>query len=155
MICLTCPDDDPRVIHIYSGILTIPACWPLSVFATALYLVNHMCFIITHLYTMPSIPQLNSHEILISICRSLCRALVNFKEFSHRDLTIKQESFSLVVERLSQQFNEEWKLMIDWNIDGQEMANCNCNFGCPCQFGVLPKVGSCQAVAAFNITKGH
>ncbi|HCH24534.1 MAG TPA: hypothetical protein DE179_09605 [Oceanospirillaceae bacterium] len=45
--------------------------------------------------------------------------------------------------------------MIDWNINGQEMANCNCNFGCPCQFGVLPTGGSCQAVAVFNITKGH
>ena len=45
--------------------------------------------------------------------------------------------------------------MIDWNIDGQEMANCNCNFGCPCQFGVLPTGGSCQVVAVFNISKGH
>jgi len=45
--------------------------------------------------------------------------------------------------------------MIDWNIEGQEMANCNCNFGCPCQFGVLPTGGTCEAVVVYDITKGH
>jgi hypothetical protein len=61
----------------------------------------------------------------------------------------------LVVERLSQRVYKERKLMIDWNIEGQEMANCNCNFGCPCQFGVLPTGGSCEAVVVYDITKGH
>jgi hypothetical protein len=46
-------------------------------------------------------------------------------------------------------------LMIDWRIEGQEMANCNCNFGCPCQFGVLPTTGNCEAVVVYDITKGH
>jgi hypothetical protein len=51
--------------------------------------------------------------------------------------------------------NEEIDVMINWNIEGQEMANCNCNFGCPCQFGVLPTGGSCEAVVVYDITKGH
>ncbi|WP_425046063.1 DUF1326 domain-containing protein [Primorskyibacter sp. S87] len=45
--------------------------------------------------------------------------------------------------------------MIDWSIQGEEMANCNCNFGCPCQFGVLPTDGTCEAVVFFRIDKGH
>ena len=51
--------------------------------------------------------------------------------------------------------NEKIYAMINWNIEGQEMVNCNCNFGCPCQFGVLPTGGSCEAVVVYDITKGH
>ena len=45
--------------------------------------------------------------------------------------------------------------MKDWSIQGEEMANCNCNFGCPCQFGVLPTDGICEAAVIFRIHKGH
>lgn len=45
--------------------------------------------------------------------------------------------------------------MIDWRIEGEELANCNCNFGCPCQFGVLPTKGNCEAVVVYDIEKGH
>lgn len=45
--------------------------------------------------------------------------------------------------------------MIDWNIKGEEMVNCNCNFGCPCQFGVLPDKGNCEAVIVYDIETGH
>lgn len=45
--------------------------------------------------------------------------------------------------------------MTDWSIQGQEVANCNCNFGCPCQFGVLPTDGSCEAAVVYDIKKGH
>jgi len=45
--------------------------------------------------------------------------------------------------------------MKDWNIQGEELANCNCNYGCPCQFGVLPSKGNCEAVVVFDIEKGH
>jgi len=45
--------------------------------------------------------------------------------------------------------------MIDWSIKGEELANCNCNLGCPCQFGVLPTDGTCEAAAFFRIDKGH
>ena len=45
--------------------------------------------------------------------------------------------------------------MIDWSIKGEEMVNCNCNFGCPCQFGVLPNEGNCEAVIVYDIETGH
>lgn len=45
--------------------------------------------------------------------------------------------------------------MKNWNIQGEELANCNCNFGCPCQFGVLPTDGVCEAVVVYRIDKGH
>jgi len=45
--------------------------------------------------------------------------------------------------------------MKDWNIQGEELANCNCNYGCPCQFGVLPNTGNCEAVVVYDIEKGH
>jgi hypothetical protein len=45
--------------------------------------------------------------------------------------------------------------MKDWSIQGEELANCNCNFGCPCQFGVLPTDGTCEAAVVFDIHKGH
>ncbi|MDU8945738.1 DUF1326 domain-containing protein [Rhodophyticola sp. MJ-SS7] len=45
--------------------------------------------------------------------------------------------------------------MKDWSVQGEELANCNCNFGCPCQFGVLPTTGNCEAVVIYDITSGH
>lgn len=45
--------------------------------------------------------------------------------------------------------------MTEWHIKGEELANCNCNFGCPCQFSVLPSHGSCEAVAVYDIETGH
>lgn len=45
--------------------------------------------------------------------------------------------------------------MTEWSIQGEELANCNCNFGCPCQFGVLPTTGNCEAVVVYDIETGH
>lgn len=45
--------------------------------------------------------------------------------------------------------------MKDWSIQGEELANCNCNFGCPCQFGVLPTDGICEAAVVYRVNKGH
>lgn len=45
--------------------------------------------------------------------------------------------------------------MTDWSVQGEEMVNCNCNFGCPCQFGVLPTDGVCEAAVVYDIKKGH
>jgi hypothetical protein len=33
-----------------------------------------------------------------------------------------------------------------WSIKGREFVNCNCSYGCPCQFNGLPTHGHCQAV---------
>ncbi len=45
--------------------------------------------------------------------------------------------------------------MIDWRIKGPEFNNCNCNYGCPCQFNALPTHGHCRALAAMRIEEGH
>jgi hypothetical protein len=42
-----------------------------------------------------------------------------------------------------------------WEIKGRELANCNCAYGCPCQFNALPTHGNCKAVIAYQIDKGH
>lgn len=44
---------------------------------------------------------------------------------------------------------------IDWRMRGQELLNCNCAWGCPCQFNAFPTQGNCRAVAAMRIDEGH
>lgn len=47
--------------------------------------------------------------------------------------------------------------MVDtkWTIHGREFVNCNCSYGCPCQFNGLPTHGNCKAVAGMEIENGH
>ncbi|MFN3624939.1 MAG: DUF1326 domain-containing protein [Hyphomicrobium sp.] len=45
--------------------------------------------------------------------------------------------------------------MTHWEIEGTEFANCNCAFGCPCQFNALPTHGHCFGLGAFAIKSGH
>lgn len=45
--------------------------------------------------------------------------------------------------------------MTEWAIHGQEIGNCNCNPGCPCQFSQLPTDGTCEASLTYRIDKGH
>lgn len=45
--------------------------------------------------------------------------------------------------------------MIEWQIKARELVNCNCAWGCPCQFNALPTHGNCEAIAAYAIEKGH
>jgi hypothetical protein len=45
--------------------------------------------------------------------------------------------------------------MITWTIKGRELANCNCAYGCPCQFNALPTNGNCEAIVGFQIDEGH
>ena len=42
-----------------------------------------------------------------------------------------------------------------WAIHGREFANCNCAYGCPCQFNALPTHGNCTAVVGMQIDTGH
>lgn len=42
-----------------------------------------------------------------------------------------------------------------WRIVGEEVATCNCAWGCPCQFNALPTHGRCEAVTAIRIREGH
>jgi hypothetical protein len=46
--------------------------------------------------------------------------------------------------------------MTDWNIHGREFVSCNCDYGCPCQFGwPKPTLGYCESVAGCRIERGH
>ena len=44
--------------------------------------------------------------------------------------------------------------MIPWEIHAIVVANCNCAYGCPCQFDALPTYGTCEAADGFYIEKG-
>jgi hypothetical protein len=44
---------------------------------------------------------------------------------------------------------------VDWRIRGPEIATCNCDWGCPCQFNALPTHGDCRAAVAMRIESGH
>ena len=45
--------------------------------------------------------------------------------------------------------------MIEWSIEGSEFNNCNCAYGCPCQFNALPTYGYCEAMNGYQIDRGH
>ena len=45
--------------------------------------------------------------------------------------------------------------MTYWEFTGRELVNCNCEYGCNCQFNALPDKGHCHAVAAIQIDEGH
>lgn len=45
--------------------------------------------------------------------------------------------------------------MTPWEIQGSELINCNCDYGCPCQFNALPTKGFCEAMGAIAIARGH
>jgi hypothetical protein len=42
----------------------------------------------------------------------------------------------------------------NWSISGPHVTNCNCAYGCPCQFNAPPTDGTCRAVAAWRIDEG-
>ena len=42
-----------------------------------------------------------------------------------------------------------------WTIKGREFLNCNCAYGCPCQFNALPTDGTCRGIAVIEITEGR
>src|SRR5215470_15542467 len=44
---------------------------------------------------------------------------------------------------------------VKWTIRAREFSNCNCSYGCPCQFNGLPTHGHCRAVVGFEIETGH
>jgi len=42
-----------------------------------------------------------------------------------------------------------------WMIRGKEFANCNCAFGCPCQFNSPSTNGHCEAIGQVLIEEGN
>ncbi len=45
--------------------------------------------------------------------------------------------------------------MTSWEIHGRELINCNCSYGCPCQFNSLPSKGACEAIGAMAFENGY
>jgi hypothetical protein len=45
--------------------------------------------------------------------------------------------------------------MVDWYVEGIEFGNCNCDYGCPCQFEARPTHGDCRGFEVVRIDKGH
>jgi hypothetical protein len=43
----------------------------------------------------------------------------------------------------------------EWQISGEEVGNCNCDWGCPCQFNAPPTTGHCEALVGYAIRAGH
>lgn len=44
--------------------------------------------------------------------------------------------------------------MTEWMLKGPEIATCNCDYSCPCQFNARPTNGDCRASVAMRIDKG-
>ena len=44
---------------------------------------------------------------------------------------------------------------VQWTIHAREFSNCNCSYGCPCQFNALPTHGDCRAVVGMQIDAGR
>lgn len=42
-----------------------------------------------------------------------------------------------------------------WMIRGAEYGNCNCDYGCPCQFNAPSTHGKCEALVGGQITEGY
>ena len=45
--------------------------------------------------------------------------------------------------------------MISWEINALAFTNCNCDYGCPCQFNALPTTGQCESIHSMDIQSGH
>ncbi|MGA2015361.1 MAG: DUF1326 domain-containing protein [Opitutaceae bacterium] len=45
--------------------------------------------------------------------------------------------------------------LAEWSMQGVEFANCNCIWGCPCQFNGAPTHGNCRAHTFVHIEKGR
>ena len=43
----------------------------------------------------------------------------------------------------------------DWYVEGVEFGNCNCIYGCPCQFEGLPTDGRCYGFEVLRIERGR
>lgn len=43
----------------------------------------------------------------------------------------------------------------DWRLKGDWIKNCNCAFGCPCDFNARPTHGKCQGLLGMRIGEGH
>ncbi|CAN7695510.1 DUF1326 domain-containing protein [Pseudoduganella sp. LjRoot289] len=43
----------------------------------------------------------------------------------------------------------------NWRLEGEWIKNCNCAFGCPCDFNARPTNGECKGLLGMRISKGN
>lgn len=43
----------------------------------------------------------------------------------------------------------------NWRLEGEWIKNCNCAFGCPCDFNARPTNGECKGLLGMRIARGH
>ena len=43
----------------------------------------------------------------------------------------------------------------NWRLEGEWIKNCNCAFGCPCDFNARPSLGYCKGLLGMRITRGN
>ena len=43
----------------------------------------------------------------------------------------------------------------NWYMTGEELVNCNCAWGCPCQFNAIPTQGHCDGLLTCRIDDGR
>ncbi len=44
---------------------------------------------------------------------------------------------------------------VPWRMKGKHLKNCNCAFGCPCDFNAPPTYGPCEGMVGMHIDEGH
>ncbi len=45
--------------------------------------------------------------------------------------------------------------LTEWRLKGDWIKNCNCAFGCPCDFNARPTNGNCRGLVGMHVTDGH
>jgi len=43
----------------------------------------------------------------------------------------------------------------EWRLKGNWIKNCNCAFGCPCDFNAPPTHGDCKGLVGMRVAQGH
>jgi hypothetical protein len=43
----------------------------------------------------------------------------------------------------------------NWRLEGEWIKNCNCAFGCPCDFNARPTHGDCKGLVGMHVVRGH
>ncbi|GAC1338463.1 MAG: DUF1326 domain-containing protein [Acetobacteraceae bacterium] len=43
----------------------------------------------------------------------------------------------------------------EWRLEGEWLKNCNCAYGCPCDFNAPPTYGACEGLFGLRIVAGH
>lgn len=58
------------------------------------------------------------------------------------------------IQSINDKFPGGVQMSDQWMIKAREYANCNCDFGCPCQFSAPSTHGFCEAIAGIIIDEG-